>query len=107
MIIGKAISPIPFLAASTRLIPSSSIKRYTFSTTTIPLSTSIPSPITRPKRIISLSVYPRALRIINDMNIDIGMANPTNMAFLKPKKNIKTVTTKITPKMILLTKSST
>ncbi len=27
MIIGKAISPIPFLAASVRVIPSSSIKR--------------------------------------------------------------------------------
>ena len=41
------------------------------------------------------------------MNIDIGIANPTNSAFRKPKKNMRTATTKITPKMILFTKSST
>ena len=52
-------------------------------------------------------VYPKKFRIIKDMNIDIGIANPTNTAFLNPKKNINTTTTKITPKMILLTKSST
>ena len=42
-----------------------------------------------------------------DMNMDIGIAKPTNSAFLNPKKNIKTVTTRITPNMMLLTKSST
>ena len=41
------------------------------------------------------------------MNIDIGIAKPTNSAFLNPKKNIKTVITKITPKMMLLAKSLT
>ena len=56
IIIGNAISPIPFLAASTLFKPSSSIKRYTFSTTTIPLSTNIPSPIINPKRIIVFMV---------------------------------------------------
>jgi hypothetical protein len=42
-----------------------------------------------------------------DINIDKGLANPTKMALLNPKKNIKTPMTNITPKMILLTKSST
>ena len=56
MIIGKAISPIPFLAASILVIPSSSIKRYTFSTTTIPLSTNIPSPIINPNSTIVFRV---------------------------------------------------
>ena len=56
MIMGMAISPIPFLAASVRDIPSSSMSRYTFSTTTTPLSTSIPSPMMSPKRIIVLRV---------------------------------------------------
>ena len=52
-------------------------------------------------------VYPIKFNIISDINIDIGIANPTNKAFFNPKKNINTVTTKITPKMILFTKSST
>ena len=52
IMIGNAISLIPFLAASLRFIPSSSISLYTFSTTTIPLSTSIPSPIISPKSTI-------------------------------------------------------
>ena len=107
IIIGKAISPIPFLAASILVIPSSSIKRYTFSTTTIPLSTSIPSPIISPKSTIVFKVYPNAPKIIKDINIDIGIAKPTNNAFLNPRKNINTMTTKITPKIILFTKSST
>ena len=41
------------------------------------------------------------------MNIDIGMAKPTNNAFRKPKKNIRTTTTKITPKIMLFTSSLT
>ena len=48
-----------------------------------------------------------APRIIKDINIDIGIAKPTKIAFLNPKKNINTITTKITPKMMLFTKSST
>ena len=35
------------------------------------------------------------------------MAIPTNNAFLNPRKNIKTKTTRITPKIMLFTKSST
>ena len=41
------------------------------------------------------------------MNIDIGIAKPTNSAFLNPKKNINTVVTRKIPNKILLTKSST
>ncbi len=107
IIIGNAISPIPFLAASILLIPSSSIKRYTFSTTTIPLSTNIPRPIIKPNNTIVFKVWPIALKIIKDINIDIGIAKPTKMAFLNPRKNIRTITTKITPNMMLFTKSST
>jgi hypothetical protein len=50
-------------------------------------------------------VYPKKDNIIKDINIDMGIANPTNKAFLKPKKNIRTVTTRITPKMIEFTNS--
>ena len=52
-------------------------------------------------------VYPSIDNIIKDINIDIGIAKPTNKAFLNPKKNINTVTTRIIPKMMLFTKSST
>ena len=37
---------------------------------------------------------------MNDINIDNGMAIPTNKAFLKPKKNNNTATTRITPNMM-------
>ncbi len=54
-----------------------------------------------------LRLCPNNSKIIKDINIDIGIAKPTNMAFLNPKKNIKTVTTKSTPKIMLFTRSST
>ena len=105
-IIGQATSPTPCFAACILGIPSS-ISLYTFSTTTIPLSTNIPSAITREKRTIVFSVTPKKFRIINDKNIDRGMAIPTNSAFLNPRKKYKTVTTKMTPKIILFSKSAT
>ena len=106
IIMGKAISPIPFFAASVLDMPSP-IRRYTFSTTTIPLSTSIPRPMIIPKRIMVFKVYPNSDSTIKEMNIDMGIAKPTNSAFRNPKKNINTVTTRMIPKIILLTKSST
>src|SRR5690606_31565206 len=107
MMMGKAISPIPCLEAWILDIPSSSIRRYTFSTTTIPLSTNIPRPMIRPKRIMVFMVYPRPFKIINAMNMESGMAKPTKRAFLNPRKNINTVTTRMIPKMMLFIKSST
>ena len=71
------------------------------------MSTNIPNPITRPNKTIVFIVYPNAERIINDINIDIGIAKPTNKAFLNPRKNIKTVTTSKIPKMMLFTNSLT
>ena len=41
------------------------------------------------------------------MNIDIGIAKPTNKAFLSPRKKVKTVTTRIIPKIKLFIKSFT
>ena len=107
IIIGNAISEIPFLVASILFIPSFSISLYTFSTTTIPLSTSIPSPRIRPNNIMVFKVLPIAPSIAMDINIDIGIAIPTNKAFLNPRKNKRTITTSTTPKIILLTKSMT
>jgi len=62
------------------------------------LSTSIPSPIMSPNRIMVFKVYPNRESTTKDINIDMGMAKPTNKAFLKPKKNINTVTTNRIPK---------
>ena len=107
IIIGNAISDIPFLVAWILLRPSFSISLYTFSTTTIPLSTNIPNPIIRPNRIIVFKVKPKVFSIHKDINIDIGIAKPTKRAFLNPKKKSKTVTTNTIPKIILFTKSIT
>ena len=52
-------------------------------------------------------VCPKNPRIIKDINMDMGMAKPTNKALRNPRKNIKTVMTSSTPKMILLAKSLT
>ena len=71
-----------------------------FSTITIPLSTNIPRAKTRENKTITFSVTPKALSIINDISIERGIATPTKSAFLKPKKNNKTPTTKIIPKMM-------
>ena len=107
MMMGKAISLTPFLAASNRVIPSFSMSRYTFSTTTIPLSTSIPKPITKANRTMVFIVYPNDWRIKKEINIDIGMANPTNKALRNPRKKVRTVTTKRTPNKMLLIRSVT
>ena len=63
--------------------------------------------MTSPKRIMVLSVYPMADNIMNDMNIDMGIAKPTKRALRKPRKNMSTVTTSKIPKMMLFTRSST
>ena len=78
-----------------------------FSTTTIPLSTRRPRPITSPNKTILFKVNPKADKITSDINMDIGIANPTKRAFLRPRKNVKTVTTKIIPKIKLFIKSLT
>ena len=102
-IIGQATSPIPFFVASIALNPSS-INLYTFSTTTIPLSTSIPRARTRENNTIIFKLTPAALRRINERNMEKGIAIPTKRAFLSPKKNSNTKTTRITPKTIEFSK---
>ena len=102
-IIGHATSPIPFLVASNAFKPSS-INLYTFSTTTIPLSTNIPRANTKEKSTIIFKLTPAEFNKIKDKNIENGMAIPTKRAFLKPKKNSKTKTTNSTPKTIEFSK---
>ena len=58
-IIGIATSPTPAFAAWILDIPSFAISLYMFSTTTIPLSTNRPNPITRPNKTILFNVNPK------------------------------------------------
>ena len=102
-IIGQATSPTPFFVASIAPNPSS-INRYTFSTTTIPLSTNIPRAKTKENNTIIFKLTPAEFNIINDKNIENGIAIPTKRAFLSPKKKSKTNTTRITPKTIEFSK---
>ncbi|MNE29938.1 hypothetical protein D3C80_1234350 [compost metagenome] len=105
-ITGQAISPIPILDASTRLSPFF-ILANTLSTTTIPSSTSIPSPITNPKSTMVFKVSPNADRILKAINMDRGIAAPTNKEFLSPIVNINTIITNTIPKIMWLGNSST
>jgi len=78
-----------------------------FSTTTIPLSTSIPKANTKENSTIVFRVMPIALKMKKLINIDSGMAIPTKRALRNPKKNIKTNTTSNIPKMIEFSRSAT
>ncbi len=98
-IIGHATSPTPSVTDTYAEFPSS-IYLYMFSTMTIPLSTSIPSARTNENSTITFRVMPMEFNIRKDISIDIGMAIPTNNAFRNPRKNSKTPTTRMIPKMI-------
>ena len=54
-----------------------------------------------PNSTIMLMVMPMIPRIRNVMNIDIGIAIPTNIELRVPIKSRRTITTTITPEMIL------
>ena len=66
-----------------------------FSTTTIALSTSMPSARIRANSTIMLTWNSMRLSTINDRNIDNGIASPTNRAFLVPRNRNSTTITKI------------
>ena len=78
-----------------------------FSTTTIPLSTNIPSANIKPNNTIIFRVTPIILSKIKDISMDSGIAIPTKRAFRNPKKNKSTKTTKITPIMMLFSRFNT
>ena len=71
-----------------------------FSTITIPLSTSIPRARTNENKTITFNVIPIEFKMRNDINIESGIAIPTNNAFLSPKKKSNTPTTNMIPKMM-------
>ena len=105
-ITGQAISPIPILDACTLDNPFFMLAN-TLSTTTIPSSTSIPNPITNPKSTIVFKVNPKAERIVKAINIESGIAAPTNNEFRNPIVNINTIITKTIPKIMWFDNSST
>ena len=103
-IIATAISPTPCLAASILLKPSFLYKRSMFSMTTMALSTNIPKAKISAKRTTIFIVVPIPPSTTKLINMERGMAMPTNKALRSPKKKSNTKTTKITPKMILFSK---
>ena len=80
--------------------------RWEFSITTIASSTTIPSPNRKAKSTMVFKVNPKKYSGINAKRADRGTDNPTKIASLTPIKNIKTNTTKMKPKITVLTKSS-
>ena len=72
-----------------------------FSTTTMPLSTSMPRASTKAKSTITLKVMPKAFRMAKLKNMDSGMATPTKRALRSPRKKSRTPTTSRTPRMML------
>ena len=79
----------------------------TLSTTTIPSSTRSPNPITNPNKTMVFNVNPNADNIANAINIESGIAAPTNNEFRNPMVNINTIITRIIPKIIWLESSLT
>ena len=68
-------------------------------------STTIPKPNKKAKRTIVLSVNPENQSGMKAIKAESGTESPTKMASRTPIKNIKTITTKMNPKITVLTKS--
>ena len=106
VIMGMATSAAPSFAAWTGVYPWLR-NLYMFSTVTIPLSTSIPNAKTKANRTMKFRVTPIEFSMKKLKSILKGIAIPTNKAFLKPKKKVKTRTTSKTPKMMEFSNSLT
>jgi hypothetical protein len=104
--IGMVTSPtarrVAFMAGSPLVM-----WRWMFSTITIPSSTKRPSARIRAKSTIMFSVTPNALSSVKEMNMDMGIAKPTNSALRRPRKSMSTPTTRITPSTMWFISSST
>ena len=105
-IMGMAISPTARQAASHKGTPCRT-KRWIFSTTTMALSTSIPRARTRPNNTIIFTVEPRIPSTTNEINMDMGMANPTKRALRNPRKKNNMEITKIIPIIMLFSRLET
>ena len=105
-ITGMATSAVASFAASFRSYPCSR-KRKMFSTTTIALSTSIPSARMRLKSTTMFIVKPMSCMMLKESSIESGIAMPTNDAFAMPRKKSRTATTRISPEMMLFSRFDT
>ena len=102
---GKNTSPVAcFAACLIGIFPLPKI-RWVFSITTIASSTTIPNASKKENNTIMFMVKPILGIIINAMAIDNGTDNATNMALVKPIKNIKIMVTKTKPITMVLIKS--
>lgn len=77
------------------------------STTTIALSTSIPTASTSEKSTIMLSVIPISWTTTKVSSIESGIAAPTKSALRRPRVKNSTTTTSTTPESTLFSRSAT
>ncbi len=75
-----------------------------FSTTTMALSTSMPSARIRLNSTTMFRVKPIICMITNEISMDSGIASPTNGAVRVPRKNSSTAITSSSPEMMLFSR---
>ena len=75
-----------------------------FSTTTMALSTNMPSARIKLNNTTMFMVKPTKRITLNDNSIDSGMAVPTNEEVRTPRKNNRTPTTRMSPEMMLFSR---
>ena len=97
---------VPCSAASVRLMPMPRCRKM-FSTTTIALSTSMPSARISEKSTTMFSVMPIARSTMKLSSIEKGIAEPTKSEFVQPRKRKSTATTRIRPLRMLFSSSRT
>ncbi len=101
-----ATSLVPSMDAVFRSAPSSTC-RYTFSTITIALSTSMPRAMISAKSTIMFSVIPKKEMKTNARSIESGMASATKKELRTPMKKSSTPTTRSRPVMMPFSSSPT
>ena len=96
-------TPLPFSAASWNLSkPLPSVERKQLSSTTIELSTIIPTPSTRLLSVITFREKPMTCIIISATRMDIGMDVPTIIDAFQSPKNRKRITMEMITAMIMV-----
>jgi hypothetical protein len=78
-----------------------------FSTTTIALSTSIPSARIRLNSTTMFIVKPISCMMLKESSIESGMAIPTKDALATPRKKRRTATTRMSPETMLFSRFET
>ena len=85
---------------------SASVARKQLSSTTMELSTIMPTPSTRPLMVITFRENPQAVITIRDTRIEVGIELPTIIDALKSPKNTKMMIMEMTTASTMVTATS-